>query len=163
MKRSKRLGGHLLLSVILLLMVGCETINSRIQKRTNVFNSWDVLTQERIRRGEIKEGDDFDRVYIALGSPDENQTIPVANGPPLTTWTYSELRQRTLTEETVGYTDHSDYDIKTGTRVHYKVPDRQKVSRMTKERGMMVIFKAGVVSSVQWGTRRPPPADPSAP
>ena len=99
-------------------------------------------------------------VFIALGTPNETATIPVANSEPLTTWTYTRLRQRELREETVGYRDESEFDIKTGTRVHYQVPDRQTVSRPTKERGMTVIFRHGVISSVQWGSTPKPVAEP---
>jgi len=100
-------------------------------------------------------------VYVALGPPGEKETIPIVGEESLTTWTYSRLVQRNLIEETVGYREESEFDIKTGTRINYKIPDRQKVSRPTKERGMMVIFRRGVVSSVQWGaTPKPQPTTP---
>ena len=161
MNRSTPTCAFILLVSTVLLLTGCESTNSRIQSRLASFNTWDAATQDRLRRGLIQDGDNYDMVYIALGSADEIATIPVSDGEPLTTWTYTRLSQRDLREETVGYRDESEFDIKTGTRVHYQVPERQKVSRPTKERGMTVIFRRGVISSVQWGSTPNPTPEPS--
>ena len=53
--------------LVALLMVGCESISSRINERSTAFNNWTPTTQERIRTGELKVGDNTDMVYIVLG------------------------------------------------------------------------------------------------
>lgn len=53
----------------LALLAGCQTTESRIRQNPTVFGALDKATQERIRRGEIQDGDTEDLVYLALGSP----------------------------------------------------------------------------------------------
>lgn len=157
MNRRRSLVTLLAISCVLLFSSGCETTGSRVQSRLEAYNGWDASTQVRLRQGIIQDGDSYDMVYVALGTPNEKDDIPVVGGETLTTWEYSRLVQRNLIEETVGYQEESEFDIKTGTRINHKIPIREKVSRPTKERGMLVIFRQGIVSSVQWGSQKPPP------
>ena len=139
-----------------LMLGGCESIATRIRERETAFGSWSAMTQERIRRGEIKVGDSFDMVYIALGAPDGMQTFTAEDGGVVTVWDYPKIRQRYVGEETVNYEDVSEFNIATGERTHYQIPNRQKTYRTAKEAGMQVIFRGGLVSSVRWGGQTPP-------
>ena len=160
MRRKTWVGVVLLTSVLSL--TGCESVSTRIKEREAVYRGWSQPTQERIKRGEIKVGDGFDMVYVALGSPDEMETFTVKNGGVLTIWGYPKIKQRLAAEETVNYEDVSDYNIATGERVHYQVPNRQKVFRTEKSNGMQVIFRDGAVTSVRWGGSGPPAAATAA-
>ena len=135
---------------MLSLSVGCESITTRIKERSAAFEDWSPTTQERIRTGELKVGDNTDMVYIVLGSPKNTEEIPREDGSTLSIWNYPELKQQFMTEETVGYEDHSEYDIATGQRIYYQVPNRQKVYQNTKVKGMQVILRNGLVTSVRW-------------
>ena len=148
--------------LVALLMVGCESISSRINERSTAFNNWTPTTQERIRTGELKVGDNTDMVYIVLGKPDPAEEILREDDSTLSIWNYPKLKQQFMAEETVGYEDHSDYDIATGQRVHYQIPNRQKVYQNTKVKGMQVILRNGLVTSVRW-EGEPPPALPEGP
>ena len=65
--------------------------------------------------------------YIVLGEPDPAEEILREDGSTLSIWNYPKLKQQFMAEETVGYEDHSDYDIATGPRIHYQILNRQKV------------------------------------
>lgn len=138
-----------------LMLVGCESITTRIKERSSAFENWNSTTQERIRTGELKVGDNTDMVYIVLGSPDSTEVIPREDGSTLSIWNYPKLKQQFMTEETVGYEDHSEYNIATGERIHYQIPNRQKVYQNTKIRGMQVILRNGLVTSVRWAGDSP--------
>lgn len=137
------------------LLSGCESIDTRIRERSSAFGSWSPPTQERIRRGELKIGDNLDMVYIALGEPDSLQVIPHDDGSTVSIWSYPDIKQRFMTNEIVGYEDHSEFDVATGQRIHYKVPNRQQVYKNTKEPGLQVIFRNGVITSVRGGGSTP--------
>ncbi|MDB4385687.1 hypothetical protein N9Z12_06540, partial [Opitutaceae bacterium] len=144
-----------LVILLSLMLVGCESITTRIKERSAAFENWTPTTQERIRTGELKVGDNSDMVYIVLGSPDSTEDIPREDGSTLSIWNYPKLKQQFMSEETVGYEDHSEYNIATGERIHYQVPNRQKVYQNTKITGMQVILRNGLVTSVRWAGYAP--------
>ncbi len=146
-----------------LMLVGCESISTRIKERSAVFENWAPATQQRIRTGELKVGDNTDMVYIVLGNPDSTEDIPREDGSTLSIWNYLKLKQQFMAEETVGYEDHSDCDIATGQRIHYKIPNRQKVYQNTKVGSMQVILRNGLVTSVRWSGEPPPTLPPQEP
>ncbi|MBT5903085.1 MAG: hypothetical protein HOH58_13355 [Opitutaceae bacterium] len=146
-----------------LMLMGCESISSRIKERAAAFDNWAPATQERIRTGELKVGDNTDMVYMVLGNPDTAEDIPRADGSTLSIWSYPKLKQQFMAEETVGYEDHSEYDIATGQRIHYQIPNRQKVYQNTKVKGMQVILRNGLVTSVRWAGEPPPTLEAEEP
>ncbi|MCF3651128.1 hypothetical protein [Synoicihabitans lomoniglobus] len=141
-----------------LVLVGCESIATRMKQREEVTRTWPPLTQERIARGEIKVGDDFDMVSVALGAPDGQETFTAKDGGIVTIWNYPKITQRFERDEIVNYEDVSEFDVRTGQRIHYQVPNRQKVYVSGKEPGMQIIFRNGRVSSLRWGGEAPEPA-----
>ena len=62
-KTEKRMGMQFLRLVVVGLLMGvtgcaATTIDARIQQRQVLFDSYDVATQERLQRGQIRIGDD---------------------------------------------------------------------------------------------------------
>ena len=53
-----------------LLVAGCSTVDSRISKHRELFNTWPAAVQDKIVRGEIDIGFNTDQVRVALGEPD---------------------------------------------------------------------------------------------
>ncbi len=53
-------------------MAGCVTgIDGRIAQRQEIFDTYAPEVQERVRRGQIRLGDDTDTVWMVYGTPSE--------------------------------------------------------------------------------------------
>lgn len=61
----------LLSFLALLIFTGCQTVDTRIKEKPNVFAGLDKTTQDMIKQGIIGIGYTEDMVYLALGSPDQ--------------------------------------------------------------------------------------------
>lgn len=66
--KTKLLG--LALSATVLLVAGCSTVDSRIEKNRAAFNSWPAPVQAQVVKGEIGVGFTPEQVRVALGEPD---------------------------------------------------------------------------------------------
>ncbi|MFI5338166.1 MAG: hypothetical protein ACHQ5A_15365 [Opitutales bacterium] len=75
------------LALVTLLLAGCQTVESRIQQKPNVYASLDQATQEKIKQGIIGIGYTPDMVYLALGAPNEKREKVTAEGRS-ETWIY---------------------------------------------------------------------------
>ncbi len=146
MKRVARVGLGL---VVLWAMAGCETVGTRIKEREAVYREWNPVTQERVARGEIKPGDSFDMVYVALGKPGDMETFTANDGGIVTIWNYPKVSQRKVSEETVDYEEITEFDVRTGQQISYRIPVREAVYQREEKRGLQVIFRDGAVASVR--------------
>jgi hypothetical protein len=79
-------------------LVGCSTIDARIQGNPQTFASLSPADQVLIRRGGIREGLSRTAVYLAWGRPDRMKYGSRA-GVPFEAWIYTTTR----TEITPGY------------------------------------------------------------
>ncbi len=78
MRRPRRL---LLLLLPLLLLMGCAAgIDGRIAQRQEAFDAYPVEVQDRLRRGQIRIGDDPDAVWMVYGQPNETIRRTDVNG-----------------------------------------------------------------------------------
>lgn len=154
MKPDPRLPLPFVIAIIGLatLLAGCESTGSsltpRIQEHSETFASLDPATQQRIKQGVIHSGDTTDMVYMAVGQPDEVEVINQPDGSRYEIWHYLETVQEYVSEETVAYEDHSDYNIHTGQRIHYKLPVREKVYHNVKRPGFQLIVRNDQVISL---------------
>ena len=76
-------------SLLALLLAGCSTVDSRIAKNREAFNSWPPAVQDRVVRGEIDIGFTADQVRVALGEPDRVWTRTSADGTSQV-WSYRD-------------------------------------------------------------------------
>jgi len=76
-----------------LLVAGCSTVDSRISKNRELFNTWPAAVQDRIVRGEIDIGFTTDQVRVALGEPDRVFTRTTADGSSQI-WSYRDRGPR---------------------------------------------------------------------
>ena len=65
---------------LLLLLAGCASPEQRIQQNQDLFDSFPIATQARIRGGQIDLGFTPDMVRIALGDPQHKALRRVAAG-----------------------------------------------------------------------------------
>jgi hypothetical protein len=70
-------------------LTGCSTVDSRIAKNREAFNTWPPAVQDRVVRGEIDVGFTTDQVRVALGEPDRVWTRTTADGTSQV-WSYRD-------------------------------------------------------------------------
>lgn len=81
------------LAACLLLATGCSTVDSRIAKNRELFNSWPAAVQDKIVVGQIDIGFTPDQVRMALGDPDRVFTRTTADGTSQV-WSYRDRGPR---------------------------------------------------------------------
>ncbi|MBP6507301.1 MAG: hypothetical protein KA257_07020 [Opitutaceae bacterium] len=67
-------------AAMLLLVVGCATLDSRISKNQMQFDGWPTEVQQKIRRGQVDVGFTPPQVLVALGEPQKKYTRTTARG-----------------------------------------------------------------------------------
>jgi hypothetical protein len=82
-------------SVIALTLVvaGCSTVDSRIDKNRAAFNTWPPAVQDKVVRGQIDVGFTTDQVRVALGEPDRIWSRTTADGTS-EVWSYRDRGPR---------------------------------------------------------------------
>ena len=86
-----------LLSVTLglaaLCAAGCSTVDSRIAKNRDAFNTWPAPVQDKVVTGQIDIGFTPDQVRVALGEPDRVFSRTTADGTSQI-WSYRDRGPR---------------------------------------------------------------------
>lgn len=91
---TRKAGAHLAwVACFAFVLVGCSTVDSRIARNREVFNTWPAAVQERIAAGQIDIGFTTDQVRVALGEPDRVFTRTTADGTS-EVWSYRDRRPR---------------------------------------------------------------------
>jgi hypothetical protein len=57
-------------STLLLLTVGCASVESRVKDHQSAFNAWPAEVQDKVRAGKVEMGFTPEMVEVALGKPD---------------------------------------------------------------------------------------------
>jgi hypothetical protein len=72
-----------------LIAAGCSTVDSRIAKNRELFNSWPAAVQDKVAVGQIDIGFTPDQVRMALGDPDRVFSRTTADGTSQV-WSYRD-------------------------------------------------------------------------
>lgn len=102
MPRGHLPGLGLVACVIVAMLAGCETIDTRIQERQAAFDAFPEEVRERLRAGRLEVGDTRDAVHIVLGAPDERRRRTTAEGT-IERWIYKRYFTRSEGWQQVGY------------------------------------------------------------
>jgi hypothetical protein len=129
-------------------LAGCNTTESRIRQKNEVFASLPLADQTRLRRGEVAVGDTGDMVFIALGAPTRHRTHSTAEGSR-TEWIYREYHQTYEGSRMVGYRRVVSFDPRTGRRFIHLEPEYASVYREQTEDRFRIIFENGRVSAIE--------------
>lgn len=145
---NHRLFRTLALAASLGFLVGCQTVERRIQEKPEVFYKLDRETQDKILQGIIDIGYTEDMVYLALGKADERRERVTENGRTVT-WIYNTYYTRYDGREYVGYHRRVYYDpLLRSYRVHYR-PVFADTYREEKEERIRIIFQGGRVTEIE--------------
>lgn len=132
------------LAIVCALLAGCSTIDSRISKNRDAFNTYPPAVQDKIIAGKVDVGFTPEQVRMAMGEPDRVFTRTTADGTS-ETWAYRDRKPRVGFGVGVGFGGGGSFGgvgLNTGTGYR----DDEKIG---------VIFdRSGHVASVEERTRR---------
>lgn len=129
-------------------LAGCNTVERRAQERSYVFNTLDPQTQQRLQAGEIRIGDTFDMVYIALGAPEAKRDRVTAEGTT-TVWVYASYRSDYEGRAFAGYRRQVVYDPRLGGYRVIHRPVTYDVYSERRDERFRVTFRDGLVTTIE--------------
>ena len=136
------------LTAIVLGLTGCQSVESRIKEKPDVFAKLDVATQDKIKQGIIDLGFTEEMVYLALGDPDQKKESVSAAGQTVT-WIYNTYYERYDGTHQIGYRRQIYFDPYLSTyRIHYH-PAFVDSYVTEKEERIRIVFKEGKVSVIE--------------
>lgn len=135
-----------------LLLGACNSFESRRDEKSYVFDNLDPATQQRLKDGEIRVGDTFDMVYIALGVPDEKRQKSTSKGSQ-TVWIYASYQSEYRGEAFAGYRRYVVYDRLTHAYRVYHQPVTQSVYEDRVDERFRVTFENGKVTEIETAER----------
>jgi hypothetical protein len=145
---NHRLLRTFMLAASLGFITGCQTVESRIKEKPEVFANADKATQDKIKQGIIDLGYTEDLVYVALGAPDEKRETITAAGKTLT-WIYSTYYDRYDGTVFASYYRSVYYDpYLRSYRMYYHPVYADTYSREQEER-IRIVFKDGKVTVIE--------------
>jgi hypothetical protein len=130
------------------LLVGCNTFDSRAKEKSATFTGLDEATRARLKERNLRVGDTFDMVYIALGAPDERREVVRRSGTE-TTWVYNAYWQEYRGTAIVGYRRFAIYNQATKTYHIIYEPVREAIYTPRVEERLRVYFEGGLVNAIE--------------
>ena len=137
-----------LLGAVLLLAAGCETVDTRIKKKPDVFARLDAATQSKIKQGIIDLGYTEDMVYLALGAPDEKRESRSEAGTRVI-WIYSHYYERYEGMRHVGYYRDVYFDPRLRAYRLYYQPMLMDVYSPHRDERIRIVFKDGKATVIE--------------
>jgi hypothetical protein len=145
---NHRLFRTFVLATSLGFFAGCQTVESRIKEKPEVFASVDQATQDKIKQGIIDLGFTEDMVYLALGAPDQKRESLSATGRTIT-WVYNTYYTRYEGNQMHGYHRRVYFDPHLKTyRVYYR-PVFTEVYSEEKEERIRIVFTDGKATVIE--------------
>lgn len=127
---------------------GCQTVESRIKEKPEVFANADLATQEKITQGIIELGFTEDQVYLALGQPDQKRESRTENGRRVT-WAYNTYYDRYDGTSFAGYHRSVYYDpYLRAYRMYYR-PVFADTYTHEKEERIRIVFEDGRATVIE--------------
>ena len=145
---NRRLLTTFMLAASLGFLTGCQTVESRIKEKPDVFAKLDAATQDKVKQGIIELGYTEDIVYLALGAPDQKRESVSAIGKSVT-WIYNTYYNRYNGTSYAGYHRSVYFDpYLRAYRMYYR-PVFADTYVQEKEERIRVVFKDGKVTVIE--------------
>lgn len=130
------------------LLAGCDSIDSRIDRKSAVFAALPAADQARLRQGNIAVGDTTDMVYIAIGEPSRRIEKRTEAGTQFI-WIYREYYERYDGADFAGYRRRVFYDPRSGRHFVSIEPCYVDVYSEEAEEALRVVFENGRVKVIE--------------
>ena len=139
---NRRLLTTFMLAASLGFITGCQSVDSRIKEKPEVFAKLDAATQDKVKQGIIEIGYTEDMVYLALGAPDHKRESISPAGQTVT-WIYSTYYNRYDGGVYAGYHRSVYFDpYLRAYRMYYR-PVFADTYVQEKEERIRIVFKDG--------------------
>lgn len=139
----------LALAAAVLLAAGCNTVDTRIKEKPDVFAKLDPETQAKIKQGIIDLGYTEDMVYLALGAPDRKRESVSANGRTVT-WIYNTYYEHYEDARFVGYYRSVYFDPYLHSyRLYYHHAFPPEVLVTERDERIRITFRDGKVTVIE--------------
>jgi hypothetical protein len=127
---------------------GCQTVDSRIKEKPDVFAKLDPATKDKIKQGIIELGYTEDMVYLALGTPDQKRESSSTAGQAVI-WIYNTYYNRYDGGFYGGYHRSVYFDpYLRAYRMYYR-PVYADTYLQEKEERIRVVFKDGKAAVIE--------------
>lgn len=128
-------------------LVGCDTIDKRIEKNAEVFNALSPAEQETLREGRVEVGYTEAMAHIAFGRPDEVKERRTKDGISKT-WIYYSYTEDYEGQQFVGYRRHAFVDKRGRVLIVHRPVDVPVYSERVEEI-LRVEFENGKVTAIE--------------
>ena len=145
---NRRLLTTFMLAASLGFLGGCQTVESRIKEKPEVFAKLDAATQDKIKQGVIEIGYTEDMVYLALGKPDQMRESVRATGKS-TAWIYNTYYDRYEGGVYAGYHRSVYFDPYLHAYRMYYRPILADTYVQEKEERIRVVFTDGKAAVIE--------------
>jgi hypothetical protein len=145
---NRRLITTFMLAASLGFLTGCQSVDSRIKEKPEVFARIDKATQDKIKQGIIDLGYTEDMVYLALGAPDQKRESISEKGKS-TTWIYNTYYTRYDGTVAFDYERRVYFDPFLKTYRLYYHPAYVEAYQSEKEERIRVVFKDGKAAVIE--------------
>jgi len=133
---------------LFLLAAGCQSVESRIKEKPEVFANVDKATQDKIKQGIVDLGYTTDMVYLALGEPDQKRES-VNAAKQTASWVYNTYYTRYDGTAMIGYHRQVYYDpYLRAYRIYYQPAFVDTYHEEMEER-IHVTFTNGKVTAIE--------------
>jgi len=145
---NRRLLTTFMLASSLGFFAGCQSVETRIKEKPEVFAQVDKATQDKVKQGIIDIGFTEDLVYLALGAPDQKRESVTATGRSVI-WIYNTYYDRYEGGISAGYHRSIYFDpYLRAYRVYYRPVFADTYSQEKEER-IRVVFKDGKAAVIE--------------
>jgi hypothetical protein len=145
---NRRLLTTFMLAASLGFITGCQSVDSRIKEKPEVFAKLDAATQDKVKQGIIELGYTEDVVYLALGAPDQKREGISAAGKSIT-WIYNTYYDRYNGTTSAFYHRSVYYDRYLGAYRMYYRPVFADTYVQEKEERIRIVFKDGKAAVIE--------------
>lgn len=145
---NHRLLRTLLLASSLGFIGGCQSVESRIKEKPEVFAQADLATKEKITQGIIEIGFTEDQVYLALGKPDQKRESKNESGSRVT-WIYNTYYDRYDGRAFAGYHRSVYFDPYLHAYRMYYRPVMADTYVQEKEERIRIVFINGKATNIE--------------
>jgi len=129
-------------------LAGCQSVETRIKEKPEVFAQIDKATQDKIKQGIIDLGYTEDMVYLALGAPDQKRESISEKGKA-TIWIYNTYYTRFDGTTAFDYERRVYFDPFLRTYRVYYHPVYAEAYRDDREERIRVVFKDGKAAVIE--------------
>ncbi len=130
-----------------LLLFGCETTETRIDKNPDLWANLPVEEQIAVENNTLEIGQSQNAVFFIMGNPDERK-VNVSDGIEREVWVYTRVNRNYEGEVFAGYRSYRVYDKKAKVYRVYRRPVYESIYSQEIEVVSEIEFEYGRITAI---------------